>query len=122
MWMWCAFVFRPAFFTPVMMKRLAKLGINKTDPSTLTPEEISKFVRLDFDPARVTWRRSVDVNDRLLRGITIGKGSQEASYHVERDTGFDIAVASEVMAVLALSKSVVYDSSSRVGVRAVSMP
>ncbi|GAA6084435.1 monofunctional C1-tetrahydrofolate synthase, mitochondrial isoform X1, partial [Tachysurus ichikawai] len=36
---------------------LRNLGIDKSDPSTLTPEEIHAFVRLDLDPAKVTWQR-----------------------------------------------------------------
>jgi len=51
-------------FAPVMLRRLRKLGITKTDPSDLTPEEVSAFVRLDFDPKSITWRRVMDVNDR----------------------------------------------------------
>lgn len=86
--------------SPVQIKRLKKLGIAKTDPNELTPEEISKFVRLDIDPSTITWRRVVDTNDRFLRGITIGRGPQEKS---ERETGYDITVASEIMAILALT-------------------
>ncbi|KAI8973692.1 formate--tetrahydrofolate ligase-domain-containing protein [Mycotypha africana] len=88
-------------FAPVMLKRLAKLGIQKTDPSELTAEEIARFVRLDVDPATITWQRGVDVNDRFLRKITIGQAPTEKG--MERVTGFDITVASEVMAVLALA-------------------
>jgi formyltetrahydrofolate synthetase len=51
--------------SPVQIKRLKKLGITKTDPNELTPEEISKFVRLDIDPSTITWRRVVDTNDRF---------------------------------------------------------
>lgn len=40
-----------------------RLGINKSDPATLTPEEIHAFVRLDLDPAKVTWQRG---RNRLL--------------------------------------------------------
>lgn len=47
-----------------MLRRLAKLGINKTQPEDLTPEEVSRFVRLDIDPASITWRRVIDINDR----------------------------------------------------------
>jgi formyltetrahydrofolate synthetase len=86
--------------SPVQIKRLKKLGIAKTDPNELTPEEISEFVRLDIDPSTITWRRVVDTNDRFLRGITIGRGPQEKS---ERETGYDITVASEIMAILALT-------------------
>ncbi|KCV68956.1 formate-tetrahydrofolate ligase [Fonticula alba] len=84
-----------------MFRRLEKLGINKTDPSDLTPEEVSKFVRLDIDPATITWQRVLDTNDRFLRRVKVGCGSAESAF--ERETGFDIAVASEIMAILALS-------------------
>jgi len=88
-------------FAPLMLKRLKKLGIDKTDPNELTPEEVNRFARLDVDSSTITWNRVIDTNDRFLRKITIGKGEAEKGY--ERDTGFDIAVASECMAVLALS-------------------
>ncbi|KPA83327.1 putative C-1-tetrahydrofolate synthase cytoplasmic [Leptomonas pyrrhocoris] len=87
-------------FTPIMQKRLHKLGIDKTDPKELTEEERVRFARLDVDPATISWRRVVDVNDRLLRDVEIGLGKAEKG--VTRRTGFDIAVASEVMAILAL--------------------
>ena len=90
-------------FSPSMLRRVAKLGINKTDPNDLTEEERSKFVRLDIDPDSVTWRRVIDTNDRFLRTITIGQGDDEKGY--ERVTGFDITVASEIMAILALTTS-----------------
>jgi formyltetrahydrofolate synthetase len=88
-------------FSPVMLRRLRKLGISKTDPNELTPEERSRFARLDIDPETITWRRVLDTNDRMLRGITIGQGPEEKGF--TRSTGFDIAVASEIMAVLALA-------------------
>ncbi|ORE02436.1 FTHFS-domain-containing protein [Rhizopus microsporus var. microsporus] len=88
-------------FAPVMLKRLEKLGINKTEPSELTEEEISRFVRLDINPDTITWQRVMDTNDRFLRKITVGQNPTEKG--MERQTGFDIAVASEVMAVLALA-------------------
>src|ERR1017187_2581641 len=90
-------------FAPVMLRRLRKLGINKTDPNELTLEERSKFARLDIDPSTITWRRVVDTNDRMLRQITIGEGPEEKG--MTRVTGFDMAVASEIMAVLALATS-----------------
>ncbi|ODV61562.1 C-1-tetrahydrofolate synthase [Ascoidea rubescens DSM 1968] len=90
-------------FTKSMLRRLEKLGINKTDPNDLTPEEVSKFVRLDIDPDSITWRRVVDCNDRFLRGITIGEAPTERG--MTRKTGFDISVASECMAILALANS-----------------
>lgn len=90
-------------FAPLMFKRLQKLGITKTDPNELTPEEITRFARLDVDPATITWNRVLDTNDRHLRKITIGQNPTEQGH--ERVTGFDIAVASECMAVLALTTS-----------------
>src|SRR5271170_2316892 len=88
-------------FAPVMLRRLRKLGIEKTNPNDLTPEERSRFARLDIDPDTITWRRVTDTNDRMLRQITIGQGPEEKG--VTRVTGFDIAVASEIMAILALA-------------------
>ncbi len=90
-------------FAPIMFRRLKKLGINKTNPDDLTPEEYGKFVRLDVDPETITWRRIVDTNDRHLREIEIGIGPKEGGH--SRKTGFDIAVASEIMAILALTSS-----------------
>lgn len=90
-------------FKPVMFKRLKKLGINKTDPNELTEDEISRFARLDIDPETITWRRVLDVNDRHLRSITVGEAPTEKGH--TRHTGFDITVASECMAILALSNS-----------------
>lgn len=88
-------------FSPSMIRRLQKLGIEKTDPNELTPEERGRFVRLDIDPASITWRRVVDTNDRFLREVEIGLGPAEKGK--TRLTGFDITVASEIMAILALT-------------------
>ena len=99
-------------FAPSMFKRLEKLGIHKTNPDDLTPEERSKFVRLDIDPDLITWRRVLDTNDRFLREITVGQGPEEKGR--ERRTGFDIAVASEVMAILALTSDLA-DMRKRLG-------
>jgi methylenetetrahydrofolate dehydrogenase (NADP+)/methenyltetrahydrofolate cyclohydrolase/formyltetrahydrofolate synthetase len=86
-----------------MLKRLQKLGITSTSPDELTPEEARKFSRLDVDLDTITWNRVLDVNDRFLRKITVGQNPTEQGH--ARETGFDIAVASECMAVLALSNS-----------------
>ncbi|XRA99227.1 formate--tetrahydrofolate ligase [Pycnococcus provasolii] len=99
-------------FSPVMLRRLKKLGIAKTDPNELTPEERTSFARLDVDPEKVTWRRVLDTNDRFLRKITVGQNPTEKG--MERVTGFDIAVASEIMAVLALTTSLA-DMRERLG-------
>jgi len=88
-------------FAPNMLRRLKKLGIEKTDPNDLTPEERSRFARLDIDEATITWRRVVDINDRMLREIEVGLGKDEVGH--EHRTGYDITVASEIMAVLALT-------------------
>jgi formyltetrahydrofolate synthetase len=90
-------------FAPVMLRRLRKLGIDKTNPNDLTPEERSRFARLDIDPDTITWRRVTDTNDRMLRQITVGQGPEEKGH--TRVTGFDISVASEIMAILALATS-----------------
>ncbi|XP_070843360.1 monofunctional C1-tetrahydrofolate synthase, mitochondrial [Chaetodon trifascialis] len=90
-------------FSPIQMARLRRLGINKVDPAALTPQEVSTFVRLDLDPSKITWQRVVDTNDRFLRKITVGQASTEKGQI--RETGFDIAVASEIMAILALADS-----------------
>jgi len=90
-------------FSTIMFRRLRKLGIDKKDPNELTAEERSRWARLDIDPATITWRRVIDTNDRMLRGITVGQGPEEKGH--TRETGFDISVASEIMAVLALTTS-----------------
>ena len=59
---------------------------------------------LRIDPRRITWRRAVDMNDRQLRNIVIGLGGKANG--TPREDGFDITVASEVMAVLCLSADI----------------
>ena len=88
-------------FSPIMLRRLKKLGIAKTDPNDLAPEERRRMFRLDIDPASITWNRVIDVSDRFLRVVRIGRGPEEKG--MERETGFDISVASEIMAILALT-------------------
>ncbi len=90
-------------FGTAMIGRKEKLGITVDDPEQLTPEERRRFCRLDIDPQTITWRRVIDTSDRLLRKITVGQGESETGN--ERETGFDITVASEIMAVLALTTS-----------------
>ncbi len=68
-------------------KRLDKLGLK----------------RLNIDPGSITWNRVVDVSDRALRNIVVGLGP--AADGIPRQAGFDISVASEVMAILALTTS-----------------
>jgi methylenetetrahydrofolate dehydrogenase (NADP+)/methenyltetrahydrofolate cyclohydrolase/formyltetrahydrofolate synthetase len=88
------------FAKPLRLRAL-KLGIEKEDPNALTPEERQRTCRLDIDPDSITWRRVMDTSDRFLRGITIGEGEEEKGF--TRKTGFDITVASEIMAILALT-------------------
>ena len=90
-------------FSPTMLRRLKKLGITKKNPDDLTPEEKSRFVRLDIDFDGVQWRRVIDINDRMLREIQVGLGKEEAG--LEHRSGYDITVASEIMAILALTTS-----------------
>lgn len=56
---------------------------------------------LKLDPRRILWKRALDVNDRALRHVTIGLGGPTSG--VPREDGFDITVASELMAILTLS-------------------
>ncbi len=88
-------------FSPAMLRRLKKLGIGKTDPNELTAEERARFARLDIDESTITWRRVMDINDRFLREVEVGRGKDEAGF--EHMSGYDITVASEIMAVLALT-------------------
>src|SRR5512146_450060 len=59
---------------------------------------------LGFDLRRIAWKRVVDMNDRALRDITVGLGGPANGY--PRQDGFDIVVASEVMAIFCLSTSI----------------
>lgn len=90
-------------FSPIQLRRLERLGINKTDPNALTIVEIERFARLNIDSNNVVWTRVVDVNDRYLRQITIGESPTEKGF--TRKTSFAISVASEIMAILALATS-----------------
>ena len=67
---------------------------------------------LDIDPRRITWKRVVDMNDRSLRDITCGLGG--TGNGIPRQSGFDITVASEIMAVFCLASDL-EDLQSRIG-------
>ena len=58
---------------------------------------------LNIDPRRIEWKRVMDMNDRALRNVTIGRGGP--AHGVPRETGFDITVASEVMAIFCLANT-----------------
>ena len=68
--------------------------------------------KLGIDPRRVTWRRTIDMNDRALRNIVIGLGGRTEG--VPRESGFDITPASEIMAILCLSSDLA-DLKERLG-------
>jgi methylenetetrahydrofolate dehydrogenase (NADP+)/methenyltetrahydrofolate cyclohydrolase/formyltetrahydrofolate synthetase len=76
--------------------RLAKMGLK----------------RLDIDPYSITWNRVLDVNDRALRNVIVGLGTKWDGR--PRQSGFDITVASEVMAILALTTGL-HDLRERLG-------
>ncbi len=88
-------------FAEGQRRRMAKLGIQANTLADLSTADKRRLFRLDIDPASITWQRVVDTNDRLLRGIQIGLGEEEKGN--ERFTGYDISVASEIMAILGLT-------------------
>src|SRR6516164_3864640 len=71
--------------------------------AALIDNHIYQGNQLGFDVRRITWRRVVDINDRALRQIVVGLGG--TGNGVPREDGFDIVVASEVMAILCLATS-----------------
>ncbi|KAK1339287.1 hypothetical protein QTO34_019968 [Cnephaeus nilssonii] len=112
-------------FSDIQIRRLRRLGIEKTDPTTLTDEEISRFARLDIDPETITWQRDILSSEwRFFFSCWIPTivpeedhnwtGSNRERLHTDvfsvvslsfQQTQFDISVASEIMAVLALTSS-----------------
>ncbi|MCB0174343.1 MAG: formate--tetrahydrofolate ligase [Anaerolineae bacterium] len=74
--------------------------------SRMSDEQMAErgLKHLDIDPFNVSWHRVVDVNDRALRNIVVGLGGSGDG--IPRQSGFDITVASEIMAILALATSV----------------
>lgn len=80
--------------------------------AAMVDNHIQQGNRLNFDPRLVTWKRVVDMNDRALRKITIGLGG--TANGIVREDGYDIVVASEVMAILCLATSL-SDLKSRLG-------
>jgi len=69
--------------------------------SAMLDNHLQQGNSLNIDPRRIVWRRVVDMNDRALRNIVIGLGGKVNG--VPREDGFDITVASEVMAILCLA-------------------
>ena len=72
--------------------------------AAMLDNHIQKGNELNIDPRRITWKRCVDMNDRQLRFITDGLGGKANG--TPREDGFDITVASEIMAILCLSKNI----------------
>ncbi len=87
--------------TDSQRRRMARLGIKGQTLADLSTEDKRRLFRLDIDRDSITWQRVVDVNDRHLRRVQINLGDEEKGN--ERFTGFDISVASEVMAILGLT-------------------
>ncbi len=71
--------------------------------SAMIDNHIQQGNDLGIDPRRITWRRVLDMNDRSLRHVVLGLGGK--AHGVPRESGFDISVSSEVMAILCLSGS-----------------
>ena len=80
--------------------------------SALIDNHIHWDNQLNIDPRRITWKRVVDMNDRSLREITCGLGG--TGNGIPRESGFDITVASEIMAVFCLASDI-YDLQKRIG-------
>jgi formate--tetrahydrofolate ligase len=90
----------------------AAIGLANNLLAALIDNHIHQGNQLGFDVRRITWRRVMDVNDRALREIVIGLGG--SGNGVPREDGFDIVVASEVMAILCLASSL-HDLRERLG-------
>ena len=105
-------------FAPWMHARLEKLGIRAEKPADLSPEDRRRMFRLDIDPYAITLNRVVDISDRAIRNIVLGLGTKDDGR--PRQSGYDITVASEVMAILALATSL-KDLRSRIGRMVIGM-
>jgi formate--tetrahydrofolate ligase len=79
------------------------IGVAHNLLSALIDNHINHGNALNIDPRRIQWKRVIDMNDRALRKITIGQGGVANGFL--REDGFDIVVASEVMAILCLATS-----------------
>jgi formate--tetrahydrofolate ligase len=79
------------------------IGLANNLLSALLDNHIHQGNALNIDPRRITWKRVMDMNDRALRDIVVGLGGTANGY--VREDGFDIVVASEVMAILCLADS-----------------
>ncbi|EFQ23678.1 Formate-tetrahydrofolate ligase [Aminomonas paucivorans DSM 12260] len=88
------------------------VGVAHNLLSAMIDNHLQQGNPLGIDPRRVTWRRVMDMNDRALRHLVIGLGGKGDG--VPRETGFDISVASEVMAILCLADGI-EDLKARLG-------
>ncbi|MBN1913568.1 MAG: formate--tetrahydrofolate ligase [Candidatus Omnitrophica bacterium] len=88
------------------------VGLAHNLAAAFLDNSIFKKNPLDIDPEKIYWRRVVDVSDRCLRNVKVGLGDKGNG--VERESGFDITVASELMAILALSTDL-KDLRARIG-------
>jgi formate--tetrahydrofolate ligase len=88
------------------------IGVAHNLLSALIDNHIHHGNELDIDPRRIQWKRVVDMNDRALRQIVVGMGGIANGYL--REEGYDIVVASEVMAILCLATSLT-DLKERLG-------
>ncbi|WP_031434936.1 formate--tetrahydrofolate ligase [Methylomarinum vadi] len=79
------------------------IGVAHNLLSAMIDNHINHGNELGIDPRRITWKRVVDMNDRALRKITVGQGGPANGYL--REDGYDIVVASEIMAILCLATS-----------------
>jgi formate--tetrahydrofolate ligase len=79
------------------------IGVAHALLSAMIDNHITHGNELGIDPRRIQWKRVVDMNDRALRKITVGMGGPANGYL--REDGFDIVVASEIMAILCLATS-----------------
>jgi formate--tetrahydrofolate ligase len=88
------------------------IGLAHNLLAALIDNHIHHGNELGFDARRITWKRVVDMNDRALRNVTVGLGGPANGF--PRQDGFDIVVASEVMAIVCLAKSLA-DLKTRLG-------
>ncbi len=87
-------------YTDSQLMRFKKMGMEPKPLAELTGEEKAKLFRLNIDPYGIMWNRVVDISDSALRNVIIGLGTDADGR--PRTTGYDISVASEIMAILAL--------------------
>jgi len=88
------------------------VGLAHNLAAAFLDNSVFKGNTLNINPEKIYWRRVIDVSDRFLRNVRIGLGTKEDG--IPRDTGFDITVASEIMAILALNNGL-QDLRQRIG-------